>query len=270
MVTCAASRRWTLLDHGVVTEWVRNFVSSEHVSLVLDPVLNAAGSGAIQIGVSRILSKEGWLVRADLSLNIQQRVAGRSLVLIDDVAASGQTLLRVAAVLQGAGASIKAFVVAAASETARSRLQDVHGSGCVTTFLPGDSHAIHLRDFCPGLPRVGRLAAGVPPVIVGDRAVEVRLPPAVLTGGLWESVFQDRNLRRLQAETRKQLILRFTQALGRPPLVSDLPLLGEDVQVPLCTDVLPSAESPLEMLLFSSSPDKAGAVREGSVQAAAM
>lgn len=252
MTTCSASRRWVVIDHSTAADWARTCLSSEHVWLVLDPLFDISGPNTMRLDVSRVASRDGWSLAVELPEAVRQAVDGATVGLLDDAAASGETLMHVAAQVQAAGGTVREFIVMTSSAAARAKIESAYGGGCMGSFIDADAHAIHLRDGCPGLPRAGRRVAGVPPVRIGSKLLEVRVPPAIVRGGLWDRAFSDRSVHQLLMEARKQLLSRFAQALGRPAIVSDIAQLGPDVHVPLCTTVVPEPDMPLERLLLGN------------------
>ena len=251
MTMCGTSRRWSLINYEAFAAWAADRVHRDHTWLILDPLLSGLGGDIHRLEVSRRASPKGWQVSVELPDSLCQELDGATVGIVDDVAASGATLLNVAAAVTAAGGTVKEFVVSAASGFSRARIREAYVDCSLERFVDGDSYAIHLRDFCPGLPRAGRLVEGIQPVRVGDIDVPVRLPPVIVRGGLWESVYQDRSVFQLGLQCRQQLIQRFTQALGREPVVADVLLLGPDVHIPLCTDVVPIAEMPLRQVLLT-------------------
>jgi hypothetical protein len=243
----AAFRRWKVIHHGAFVDWGEGQVDDSLLWLVLDPLFPVARAGphAKSIRFTRAAGPQGWQLDSTLPTDVENLVRGAQVGVIDDVAFSGGTLRHAADLVTRSGGELFGFVVATSTGEARRMIARTVGAAEWVQFLAGDFAALHLRDVCPYLPFAGRRVQGKDPVKTDHGPVNVRVTPLAFRGGLWQVLASDRGVQRSVSSAKRALIQRFTDILGRPATVSDIPLLGAEVAIPLTSDNSVTAESQL-------------------------
>jgi hypothetical protein len=231
VIAFVTRRGWQVVAHGSFASWASDLVPTDpRPWLCLDPLLMAArGDGApMQLRFSRRLDpSQGFVVSGEVP-DEAHGLSGSGL--IDDAASSGTTLSRVIDALAHVGTGVGTVALCASSRTARERL-------CARyhlrwkSYLPGDWRVIHLRDGFPLLPHAGR-PTGLEPIGTSTRAVAQRSSVLTQPGSLWQVLAMDRVVSAAIAEAGDVALRSFGAALGRAPVVGDLPLLGDEVSAP--------------------------------------
>jgi hypothetical protein len=239
---------WHIISHSAFVQWAVAQTDQSGFSIVLDPLFDARllGDGAAQLNVSRVATATGVRLSVSLPPDVAKSITGLPVHIIDDVAASGMTLRSVAGAINAAGGRAAAVMLCASSYRARDTVMRDIESCLWTPWAKGDCRAIHLRDACPFLPHSGKQIQKDVNVRDGCWPVETTLPVTVFRGGVWERLRHDRNLNFTLAAARKTIARQFSEALGRPARVSDLPLLGPRVRLPLSLGQSANLESTLE------------------------
>lgn len=233
----AARRSWVLVPHRAYVQWASETVKhDEYAWLILDPVfpLAALGARARRIRLTRIfhgndsiLSGE-YLITGRYEATDLTPVSGNVGVL-DDVAASGQTLRRTARLVAQAGGVVAHVVLAASARAARAALPAQFRGARWSAFVRGDWKTLHLRDGCPYMAYSGRPTEQAPMLGVDGVPVEARIMSSDTKGSLWQVVTMDSAVRAAVEAARREIPRRLEQVLGRPARVRDLPLLGRHV-----------------------------------------
>jgi hypothetical protein len=146
--------------------------------------------------------------------------------LLDDVAASGSTLIRVAGLAGGAGCSVARVMLCAGSHEARNRFQATARSSKWSQLVNGDWQVVHLRDGCPHLAYSARPTDQDPITGVNGATVEVRVPSYSVLGNHWQVLCMDRCVRDAVTDVRSAVVRELSNVLGRAACILDLSLLG--------------------------------------------
>lgn len=253
----AGRRGWYVLSHQSYVDWATEIiVKAGNPWLVLDPIfpLGRIRDFAQCVRLTRkydnnetVVSRE--YVIAGRSGTLDASTISDSTGVVDDVAASGLTLLRVARHVSQAGGTVRHVVVAASARGARDVLRRAAASARWSEFLPGDwVRSIHLRDGCPHLAFSGR-PTGQTPVLAGNgEPVEVRVLSSDVAGNLWQVFGLDPAVADAVKSARRDIVRSFDAALGRPSCVRDVSLLGAFAPAVVRPGQVVSAEVPLESL----------------------
>jgi hypothetical protein len=170
--------------------------------------------------------------------------------IVDDAAYSGGTLELACERVRNHGGTIGRLIVCAAREKAMKHLKGLDYEMLCQHVVPDGLDILHLRDFFPWLPLSGRKIYGCGPLVCDKVALEYRLAPVAFRDGEWLHLRHDPEIRLLTLTAARSFVLRLDKHLGRPARVRDLPLLGEDVGIPLVTpNVICGADTPLHKTL---------------------
>ncbi len=233
----AARRGWSVILHRSFAEWALGEIASDgRTWVVLDPLLpiDNLGSRVRSVRLSRQFdNNEPVVVRQystrDGAIQIQPFEASTDVALVDDAAASGNTLRYVSRLVAQAGGEVSQVRLCASSRAAREACQSQSRGTKWNVFVRGDWSVIHLRDGCPHLPHSGR-PTGQPAVAgVDGGEVEVRVPSSLVVGNYWQVLSMDTGISRAIGIARAEIARRLSVALDRPACVRDLSLLGPSV-----------------------------------------
>ena len=237
-----ARRGWPVLSHQRFSEWASHLIrSTNHRWIVLDPVFPMSGveGQAASLRLSRefegnqdIYVRRFIRGRSPTALDIGE--VGSAVGIVDDIAASGNTLCEVVGLLADAGVSVDKVALAVSSREACARLRRRIPQGRHHIQLQGEWRGMHLRDGCAFLPYAGRTTAIIPANAPdSDCPIEVRLSTTEVDGSLWQVLYLDHDVRRAVDAARANVPLRLQEVLGRVPSIRDLPLLGVGVPATL-------------------------------------
>ena len=165
--------------------------------------------------------------------------------MLEDAVASGATLKQVCALLAVRQVVVKRIVVCASTSPARRAIAESIPGVEWLQFMPHGSAAIHLRDACPYLPFSGRPSAAHTPVSTANGPVAIRIPSVTIDRAMWGEAFSDYRVLAATIHARSEISVRFSAALGREAIVSDLPMLGRDIALPAYPGHELTASTPL-------------------------
>jgi hypothetical protein len=148
----AAAHGWQVVGHTRFVEWAAGADVTDGLTLVLDPLIprEYVGVKAHAVRLSRYMTSKGWAIDGDLPADLATLIAGSTVGIIDDVAASGATIRYVSDQVTRAGGRVDKVILCACAEAAVPP-GDASQPEWVT-FVPGRRNAVHLRDACPFLP----------------------------------------------------------------------------------------------------------------------
>jgi hypothetical protein len=249
VLLCAAARGWEVVHHSAFRAWACCSRPTSKTWLVLDPLIppHEVGPTAYTVRLTRALGPKGWALDATELANSPVVLRGGEFAILDDVAATGTTLSVLDSVISEGGGRVTEFVLCASSKAAKDGVTARLPSAQWSAFRTGDWKTVHLRDGCPGLAFAGRRIEGLSPVVTERGLIPVRVPP--LNGGPWEHLRRNRSIAHAIGTARRSLWESFSNSLGRPATVSDVPLLGDNVAIPLFSTLPPTAESLLQSVL---------------------
>ena len=242
----AAKRGWSIVPYERYSRWARELVAgSDGAWIVLDPLLPLEGLRAdvLPLRASRIGAEGRPCSEAEWP------VAGHSVSILDDAAASGATLRDVARKLTDVGTNLCRVATCASSHLAHAALQPLAPRATWTDFVPGDWAVAHLRDCCPHLPFSARPTGERNSLgdVIGN--VEPRIPMTEVAGSLWQSLNVASTVHCAILEARGLTVARLGERLGRPALVADLGALGPSVPALTQPGVHPTSETVLASLV---------------------
>lgn len=246
----AAVHSWRIVEHGSFAGWAGAEIRDADRWLVLDPLFPSKSlpRAARMLRLTRQYVQEKWQLIATLPSDLADSLAGKSVGIIDDACATGETFRYVSRLIADAGGCVCRFVVCASTASARTSVGKAIAEAGFATFLRGDYSAVHLRDGCPGLPFAGRphpmrtlIHSSLGPVTI--------CMPSVVTGQLWQVLYRDRGVCWAMMVARRQLAERLSATLGRRAIVGDMPLLGPDIPLLLYPQQTATADTPLADLL---------------------
>jgi hypothetical protein len=249
LLVFAAIRGWTVVHHGWYIPWALERMNPSLVWLVLDPLFPQASlrMRVKPIRFTRRLGPKGLEINASLPADVAYLVQGREVGLVDDAADSGQTLRYTVDLVAKCGGNVSAILVCASTGAARASVV-AESRIDWQQFLVGDFVAVHARDGCPLLPFSGRRTHERTHITTDCGPVTVSMPPYVFRGGIWEQIGFDGSFRSSIVAERKAMAERMSGILGRPAVVSDIPLLGPGVALSLYPKQVASAESSVATL----------------------
>ena len=142
---------------------------------------------------------------------------------------------------------VRTFAVCASSRAARETLSRRAPDARLITYMPGEWAVAHLRDGCTFLPFVGRRAG--PPLFVNDgQTVDLRIPTAASSRGLWPVLNIDPAIAKAVRAVGHDVAARLSHELQRRPTVRDLAALGVGVSAAVRPDQNITAATPLTEL----------------------
>jgi len=246
----AAVHSWPTVKHDKFVAWAQTQMKKDECWLVLDPLfpLRSDGRTMQPVRFTRVASSDGWRLDSEFDSTLREFVAGRSVSVLDDVAASGLTLRHSAGLVERSQGRVSRILVCASADAGRTAILQSTPTSDWTQFVPGDFTTVHLRDACPGLPFAGRRIRERDFVDTDFGRVGVSAPVTAFRGGPWSQLTLDSNLTHTIASARRLLTQRLSEALGRRAIVADIRLLGPSVNVPLKPGQVAAAETPLESL----------------------
>lgn len=235
VINYAQEHHVRIVDHSTFKEWAIDitktgtwysldpFLSRDHV-----PRLNVRS-----IRVSRVMLDGNWVVDAE-GMRINDTVEGSSVSLLDDAAASGNTLLKMATLLLERGAAnIERIALCASMQNAATRIAQQLPGARMDQFVSGSFMCVHMRDACPYLPFSGRPSFAHEPVRVTNGIISPRMPTMTLKGpGPWQPFFSDFAVLHAVVQARVRVHQDLSKHLNRPARVEDLSSLGSDVVIP--------------------------------------
>lgn len=257
----AARRNWFVLRHRTYVDWASEAVKrDENNWLVLDPLfpLDDLGDRVQGVRLTRRFDNNETVVVREYVLSGRSASADLSRIsgnvgVIDDAAASGNTLKQIARLVAEAGGRIAQIRVAASARGAREALPMPARTAQWSEFVRGDWRIIHLRDGCPHLAFSGRPTDQVPVPGVDGAPVEIRVLSSAVDGNLWQVLCMDRAVRDAVAAARLDVARRFDAAMGRPACVRDVCLLGAVAPAVVKQGEIVTGDTPLMSLLDSVS-----------------
>lgn len=227
----AARSGWQVARYEAYQDWARRSISDDTFPwVVLDPLFRVAdlGEKVRPLRLTRQYGPRREMIEGPTADWSSRRIDGPAGI-VDDAAGTGRTLLHVAQLLGQVGGSVRRVLLCCSSRMSRESLRSRIPHARIAEFVPGDWRVIHLRDGCPYLPYSGRPIEHPPVVAANGSPIEVRVPPTVVRGNLWQVMAIDRGVRDVIASARADAVLRFGAAVGRRAVVGDLWLLGESV-----------------------------------------
>jgi hypothetical protein len=224
----ASLRRWQVVAHSSFRSWIASLANLEDHWLVLDPLIHESlmGSGAQRLRFTRRRTASGWVIDEAMPREVEARLYGRRVGIVDDAAVTGTTLRHVLQAVRAAGGIPGRIVVCVSSGNGRSAVVGVEWH----TYAAGSFRVAHMRDGCLLLPYAGRPLLGREPIEIGARAIPVRVPPG--HGGLWDELRRYAPVAQAMKHIRVHFADRLSAALGRTALVRDVALLGDGVCLP--------------------------------------
>ena len=231
----AAVHAWPVVSHGAFANWLAAISTDDKPTLVLDPLVPASvlGRNAVKLRFSRYATPLGLRLDGEIPEHARPVLQGRRVRVIDDAAASGMTLTCVKDRLAGIEASVSELVLLSLSQSARVCLCAWSPSPSLSAFAQGNLVAYHLRDVCPFLPFAGKQVGQSLLFEEGSASIAVAAPVTAFRGGPWSTLALDSNLRFTIRMAHREIIDRFSAALGRPAVVEDLPRLGVSIRLPV-------------------------------------
>jgi hypothetical protein len=223
----AIRRSWTVISHAFFSEWAIKILGQEDRNWVaLDPLLPVSSAKKLStLRATRNLPGSG---SEPISVQLTVDTDIQRIGLLDDAAATGQTLRVVNRCIGEQGGSVETVVLCAA--TAEARRMSGLWNGRIQWHELADAQdwrIIHLRDGCAFLPYAGRFAGLVSNS--GAQRIEVRYTPTAMIASLWAVLSLDRAINAAMTTAPKDIASGFSEYLGRPGAVRDLPLLGDGV-----------------------------------------
>jgi hypothetical protein len=233
----AVRRGWYVVHHKTFATWaLQSLRSAGAPSLALDPLfpVPSPSDRIHKLRISRDYDQNETAVcrryrvtGAGLASTLQG-ISG-DIVIVDDAASSGSTILHVCGCVAACGLEVSEVFVCASSRSARDRVRQVLPAARWHALVTGDWKVIHLRDGCPYLPFSGRRSDQPPVVGANGGTIAVNSPPSELRGNLWSVLSLDSRVRAAVAAARSDVARRLSLELGRTACVRDLEYLGPDV-----------------------------------------
>lgn len=254
VLSFAQRRGWLVLPYALYADWATKILAEDQRSWVLlDPLLpvGIANARVTSIRVTRGYDPRPDFLAGHITPNNAVELVPTSgdVGIIDDAAASGRTLRHVAGLIQQAGGRLTRVAVCASSREARTTMSRTTSMMKWSEYYPGDWTIIHLRDGCPHLPFSGRPSGESRVGGTVGAGVEVRFPPTVAAGSLWQVLALDSSIRDAMRFARWTVATQLGESVGHPARVGDLATLGRDVPALIDTSMRVAADSELLSLM---------------------
>jgi hypothetical protein len=246
----AARTSWVCVSHTAFCEWAIQQMDPDYLWLVVDPLLPMTNlpAEAIRVRATRRPGAKDWVIDDEIQESIKARLGGREIGILDDAAASGDTLRFFANTVARANGQLTDVLVCASTSAARAVLRELVPGCSWAQLCAAPATPIHIRDACPLLPYSGRRLADRK-VSVAGADLSMAAPPMYFRGSLWHQLSRDRAAWTMIREAWRVAAHDVSQSLNRPATVSDIPLIGLDVAIPLFARQNADQDSSLESLL---------------------
>lgn len=228
----AVRRSLTVVSHSSFVSWVKE-QSQDGPSIVLDPLFPEEVLGSQDV-IVRIRRTGGSDFRIDPEMpGHDLRLFARNQSVVDDAAFSGTTLCHLASAIEGANGSIKRFITCAASWRARERLSSRCPGLAWVNLIEGNCEVLHLRDICPCLPFAGRPSRDADVLMTAMGPVRITLAPFLVPRTVWGQLGRQAEIWDVYISAVRDLVRRFSEAIGRSATLADMPLLGPNLGFPV-------------------------------------
>jgi hypothetical protein len=241
----AARAGWKIVSHSTFVHWAARQIDKDYLWLVLDPLIDPEGlpANALRLRLTRRPDAD-WRFDDEVPPDVKSSFSGKQIGILDDAAASGDTLTFLADSIAHEGGELSDVILCVATDRARSAVSRVAPGAAWVQMYKTPATPIHIRDACPLLPYSGRRLSRLRAITVGQVQLLTAVPPVFFTGGLWHRLSQDRAASSTLRLAWLKAAERYSDFLQRPALVSDIPALGAEIPVPLFfrTDADPTTE----------------------------
>jgi hypothetical protein len=231
----AARSGWKIISHEAFCDWARSQVDPDYLWLVLDPLLpvESLSVPCVRVRATRRPISNDWPIADEIPTAVKESMRGREIGILDDAAASGDTLRFLAGIITQQGGSLSDVVLCVSTAQACSAVREI-APGCSWAQMhSAPATPLHMRDGCPLLPYSGRRLGADRSLAVAGAELLMSVPPMYFRGGLWHELAQDRAAWSSIRQAWRLAGEGVSRELERKATVADIPLIGANVPVPL-------------------------------------